>query len=249
MREQQYREQHTFHPQIDEISKKLVEEGEPIDMNERIRRLAITDAEKKQGLIQKLTAEEMAKCPFKPDINKKSATIAEKSRDPSKLTDWTEKEKRRIEKLKELQQEQMKECKFKPELNNQKKFSGIESSYNPKNYKTKLDEQQKKREILAQKERGELQFKEFKDCTFKPVTNPKPKADLNPVADQLVRGLASVRKRKELIARKKQEQATREKEVFDYVGKYDTNPVHTTHTVPQPFKLSKVVANPHLDSC
>lgn len=240
MREQQYRQAHTFKPQIDEISKKLVEEGDPVDIDERIRRLAITDPEKKQGLIQKLTAQEMAKCPFKPDINKKSAAIAEKSRDPTKLTDWTEKERRRVEKLKELEREQMGECKFKPEINTSKRFSKLESNYTQKNYKQKLEEQHKRKELLEQKERGEMMFKEFKDCTFRPVINQGPQADLNPKVDQVIRGIDAVRKRKELIAKKKQAKAAREKEVFDFVSKYDTNPVHTTHTVPQPFNLSKV---------
>mgnify|MGYP006987671333 CR=1 FL=1 len=58
--------------------------------------------------------------------------------------------------------------------------------------------------------------------------------------EDLVRGIDQVTKRREMIARKKHWQAEREKEVFDYVSKYDSNPIHETHTVPQPFNLSKV---------
>ena len=88
--------------------------------------------------------------------------------------------------------------------------------------------------------KGESEFREFKDCTFKPNTNTRIKADIRPQIDSMVRGIDNVKRRKQLIEKRKQEKIEREKEVFDYASRYDSNPAHQSHTVPQPFNLSKV---------
>ncbi len=88
-------------------------------------------------------------------------------------------------------------------------------------------------------EKGESEFKQMKHCTFKPRTNKIIKADINPQIDKVIKGIDAVKRRRDLIARKKREKEEREKEVFDFVSKYDTNEIHATHTIPQPFNLSK----------
>lgn len=91
---------HTFEPTINLVSRQLAETDRPADFDEQIRKLAVVDLEQKESRLQQLRKEELAKYNFKPEINKTSEQIAEKTRDPSKLTDWQEKEKKRIEKLK-----------------------------------------------------------------------------------------------------------------------------------------------------
>lgn len=48
---------------------------------------------------------------------------------------------------KALEEEKMRECKFKPELVSTKKFTNLESAYNPKNYDSKMQEYLKRKEI------------------------------------------------------------------------------------------------------
>lgn len=90
----------TFEPTINLVSRQLAEAERPADFDEQIRKLAVVDLEAKEARLQQLRKAEMAKYNFKPEINKTSDQIAEKTRDPSKLTDWQEKEKKKIEKLK-----------------------------------------------------------------------------------------------------------------------------------------------------
>ena len=58
-------------------------------------------------------------------------------------------------------------------------------------------------------------------CTFRPRTNKKINAETKPQIDKVIKGIDAVRKRKEMIERKKKLKVEREKEVFDFVSKYD----------------------------
>jgi len=210
-----------------------------------VRKLAIVDREKHEVLLQKLLEEEQAKYSFKPELNKKSEALAQ-NRDPNQLLDWEEREKRRLEKLKVLaceqllEEEKMRECRFVPETSKSRRFLHVESNYSQKNYDAKIQEYLRRKQIENEMERGQAAFKELQDCTFKPRVNQKIEAETEPIADQVVRGIDFVKKKRDLIQKLKQDKAEREKEVFDFVGKYDSNPTHKSYTVPEPFNLSKV---------
>lgn len=81
----------------------------------------------------------------------------------------------------------------------------------------------------------------MKECTFKPRTNKTIQSDISPKIDTIVKGIDSVKRRRDLIEKRKQEKLEREKEVFDWGSKYDSNPAHQSYTIPEPFNLSKVV--------
>ncbi len=85
---------------LNPISRQLAEDDRPTDFDEKIRRLAVVDVAKKECLLQQLRTAEDNKYNYRPELNRNSELIAEKTRDPAKLTDWTEKEKRRVDKLK-----------------------------------------------------------------------------------------------------------------------------------------------------
>lgn len=92
--------QHSFEPSLNLVSRQLAETERPTDFEEKIRKVAVVDLEMKESKLHQLRQAELAKYSFKPEINRTSEQIAEKTRDPSKLTDWQEKERKRIEKLK-----------------------------------------------------------------------------------------------------------------------------------------------------
>ena len=127
-----------------------------------------------------------------------------------------------------------------PETNKSKKFLNVESNYSSKNYSQKMLEYQKRKEIESEMERGDSEFSRMKECTFKPEINERIEAEITPIADQIVKGIDFVRRKREMIMKMKEDRAEREKEVFDYVSKYDNNPAHKSYTVPAPFNLSKV---------
>lgn len=85
----------------------------------------------------------------------------------------------------------------------------------------------------------------MKECTFFPNTSKsKRTASINKEGsvNSFVRGMETVYKTRDLANQKKLAEAEREKELFDFVGKYNARKLeHETHTVPVPFKLSKVL--------
>lgn len=236
-----------FKPEINLVSRQLAEGEGARDLDEKVRKLAIVDKEKHEVLLQKLQDEEQAKYSFKPVLNKKSEALAQ-NRDASQLMDWEEREKRRLEKLKVVSREQlveeekMRECRFVPETSKSRRFEHVESNYSQKNYDAKIQEYLRRRQIEHEMERGQAVFKELQDCTFKPRLNEKIEAETAPIADQVVRGLDFVKKKRDLALKLRQDKADREKQVFDFVSKYDSNPVHKAYTVPEPFNLSKVTS-------
>lgn len=139
-------ERFPFKPEINVISRQLVEEGGPVDMNEKVRKLAIMDKEKHDCLIAQLVSQEQNKYSFKPELCKKSEILA-KERDPTQLTDWAEREQRRLDRMKVVEVWRMRECKFVPETNKNKRFANLESNYSAKNYDSKMQEYQKRKQI------------------------------------------------------------------------------------------------------
>ena len=131
-----------------------------------------------------------------------------------------------------------------PDTNKSKRFLAVESNYSQKNYDAKIQEYLRRKNIECEMERGQAAFKEMQDCTFRPRLNEKIEAETAPIADQVVRGIDFVKKKRDLILKLKQEKVEREKEVFDFVARYDSNPTHKAYPVPEPFNLSKV-APPH----
>lgn len=149
-----FNEKFTFEPELNPISRQLAEEDRPADFEEKIRKLAVVDVAKKECLLEQLRREEESKYTYKPELNKKSEIIAEKTRDPAKLTDWVEREKKRVEKLKvklvlwqAIEEEKMRECKFKPEIKAAKQYTNVESAYTSKNYDAKMQEYHMRKKI------------------------------------------------------------------------------------------------------
>lgn len=95
-----FNEKYTFEPELNPISRQLADDDRPTDFDEKIRKLAVVDVAKKECLMEQLRVQEDSKYTYTPQINRKSEMIADKTRDPSKLTDWTERESKRIDRLK-----------------------------------------------------------------------------------------------------------------------------------------------------
>lgn len=95
-----FNEKYTFEPELNPISRQLADDDRPTDFDEKIRKLAVIDVAKKECLMEQLRVQEDSKYTYTPQINRKSEMIADKTRDPSKLTDWTERESKRIDRLK-----------------------------------------------------------------------------------------------------------------------------------------------------
>lgn len=86
----------------------------------------------------------------------------------------------------------------------------------------------------------EAEVKELKNCTFQPRVNSRIAGDLSREAREVVRGMEMVERKKKMIEQKKQREIEREKEVFDFVSKYDKRIEQKKNgTVPVPFNLSK----------
>jgi hypothetical protein len=86
----------------------------------------------------------------------------------------------------------------------------------------------------------EQEFTEMQHCLFQPhmISNPE-KIDRDTKLDQVVSGVQNYIENKDYAAKLKHDQLIREKQLYDYVSKYDKRD-HTGITVATPFTLSKV---------
>lgn len=130
---------------------RFIIEGRPELQNESLedkaRRLAIVDTERKQHNLRQLQKQrKKEECPFKPQIDPNSRLLAKKKQ-PAELAAIKEKQKRLDEKKIQRENESLKECTFRPRINNNKKFSGVESHYTGKNYDKKLEAARKKKSL------------------------------------------------------------------------------------------------------
>ena len=93
---------------------------------------------------------------------------------------------------------------------------------------------------------NQSEYNKLKECTFAPNTKKKI-SDRSRIklydraVEDTVRGMEAVHRKRDKVLQKKLEKERREKEVFDFASKYDKNRRrHDSHTIPEPFKLSKV---------
>ena len=149
-----------------------------------------------------------------------------------------------MEKKRAIEAEKMKECTFRPKLSAGTRARSVKSSYSRHNYASKLREDQARREAEREALRKMQEFEQLKECTFRPDTS-KAKRSLEKVPagslETMVKGMQGVYRTKDLAEKKKRDLAEREQEVFGFAERYDERKKkNQTHTVPQPFKLSKV---------
>lgn len=100
MKEQNLKDTCPFRPELNQVSRQLIEDDGPKNLADHIRKVAVVDRERHETLMEHLRQEELGKHSFKPSLNRKSQDIASRSRDPTKLTNWTEKETKRVTKMK-----------------------------------------------------------------------------------------------------------------------------------------------------
>jgi hypothetical protein len=90
-----------------------------------------------------------------------------------------------------------------------------------------------------------MEYERFKECTFKPQTNPTISQEerhsmYESSVNSQVKGMESFLRKKKYEKKLLEEKKQREREVFDFAGKYDKKKSSRgKRTVPQPFNLSK----------
>ena len=80
----------------------------------------------------------------------------------------------------------------------------------------------------------------MKECTFQPIVVSNPNVDTENKQQEVVSGMEVYLENRDHISKLKADKKNREREVFDFVKKYDESD-HLGHTVPEPFQLSKVI--------
>lgn len=227
----------SFQPKITETSRQLVCNnvellGETLD--ERIHRLAVRDAERREQLRQDLEELHHKDYTFKPEINPVSQVLA--ARLDSSNGDAHERLCRSGLSKSQRDDSVRSDCSFRPQLDprSSKRFAHVKSRYakRPDLMENIRQEQEKKAEYLLERRR-ELEEERNADCTFTPSVTEGFQDIQRPVA---VSGLDRFFELKTLALKKQQEQMEREQKVF--------RPESVAHqglsvTVPEPFQLGK----------
>lgn len=233
-----------FHPAITETSRQLVSNN--LDLlgetpEERIHRLAVRDAERREQTRAELEQLHHKDCTFKPQINPVSEIIAtsraEASTSSGRVEDSGAHE--RLYRSAKIPagsgDEWPSEYSFRPQLDprSSKRFSHIKSRYAKRSelVETIRQEQEKKAEYLLERRR-QLEEEKNADCTFAPRVKEIFQDNQKPIA---VSGLDRFFELKSLALRKQQEQLEREQRVF----RPESLALHEGVTVPEPFQLSE----------
>ena len=233
-------DENLFKPKINEISKFLVE-GDPTkqkeDLNDKIKRLAVTDLERREQLKKELKLQEQNQYNFMPTINEISNSLA-KPKTCEELADTKDTDKKKQEKMKEKDLKEQKQCPFKPKLN--KNYKKAESHYSKKNYDKKYMEMVHKKKLHTEYLKQEGEFNEMKECTFQPkmVSTDYENLDRELKQENIVAGFEQYKEYKDNAYKQKLDKVLREQEMYDYSNKYDQRDT-TAPTVAEPFKLSK----------
>ena len=138
-----------FKPKINEVSKYLVE-GDPNkadeDLNERVKRLAVTDLQRREQIKKELRQQDQEQYTFKPEINQLSSMLA-RPKTFEELADYQEVQRKRTEKMMTRDAEEQQKCPFKPTLTKNKKYSNVQSHYTASNYSKKNTERLQKKKL------------------------------------------------------------------------------------------------------
>ncbi|CAE7615135.1 HMG1 [Symbiodinium pilosum] len=230
-----------FHPSITETSRQLVSRNLDLlgeTMEERIHRLAIRDAERREQTRAELEQLHHKDCTFKPQINAVSEMLASTSTGKADDSGPHERLYRSALSKSAASEEWQPEESFRPRLDprSSRRFSHIKSRYANRSdiLDTIRQEQERKAEYLLERRR-ELDEEKSADCTFVPRVKEIFHQDLHkPVA---VSGLDRFFELKSLALKKQQEQLEREQRVFrpESVSTGTQEGV----TIPEPFELSE----------
>ncbi|KRX08474.1 hypothetical protein PPERSA_12955 [Pseudocohnilembus persalinus] len=234
--EQLKKEQNPHKPQINMISKYLMETDEQREnetQEEKNIRLAKKDKEKQQLLKEQLSKAYYDQYPFKPNINSVSKALGPKS-SINKLIDVTEKEEKLKQKQFEKEQKELEGCSFQPRLNEKKKYKNIASKYNVKTVNQALQEAQIEKEKKIEQLKQMWEYEQLKECTFQPQINSKQIKGNNIE----VKGMDKYMQYRELHKKQIIDQKERESKVFNLEKKYDASK-RKQKTEPKDFKLSK----------
>mmetsp|Transcript_64173 Transcript_64173/g.150449 ORF Transcript_64173/g.150449 Transcript_64173/m.150449 type:complete len:701 (-) Transcript_64173:75-2177(-) len=235
-----------FHPTITETSRQLVSNNLELlgeTPEERIHRLAVRDAERREQTRAELEQLHHKDCTFKPQINAVSEMIATSRAEASTASGRVEDSGAH----ERLYRSAMKTSggsgeewpsdshSFRPQLDprSSKRFSHIKSRYARRSelVETIRQEQEKKAEYLLERRR-QLEEEKNADCTFAPRVKEIFQDSQKPIA---VSGLDRFFELKSLALKKQQEQLEREQRVF----RPESLASHEGVTVPEPFQLSE----------
>lgn len=125
-------------------------EGDPNkadeDLNERVKRLAVTDLQRREQIKKELRQQDQEQYTFKPQINQLSSMLA-RPKTFDELADYQELQRKRTEKMMSRDAEEQQKCPFKPNLTKNKKYSNVQSHYTKSNYDTRNIERLQKKKL------------------------------------------------------------------------------------------------------
>jgi len=138
---------------------------------------------------------------------------------------------------------ELQECSFRPAMIVSKRYEKIEPLYKEKeNIMDNIKFLQKKKEIEIDQQKKIAEYKEYKECTFKPEIKTKALPEQH-FQERLTKSVAGMEKFLQMRDRKKkleEEKKEREEKVFHLEKRYNQNK-HESYTTAKPFSLSKGV--------
>ncbi|CAJ1457462.1 unnamed protein product [Effrenium voratum] len=242
VRAQHMEKECSFQPKITETSRQLVCNN--VEMlgetpEERINRLAIRDAERREQTRQELELLHHKDCTFKPEINPTSQVLAASRYEASSASASEEGPHERlyrsgVSKSRLMDDACADQYSFRPQLDPQsrKRYAHVKSRYSNRQdlMESIRQEQEKKAEYLLERRR-ELEEERIADCTFAPRVAEAFQDIQKPV---VVSGLDRYFELKNLAQRKQQEQKEREQKIF----RPESVAPRQRVTIPEPFELS-----------
>lgn len=215
-----------FKPEISDTSRQIVDcnidfVGETSE--ERVNRLAVRDAERREQMRGALEQIHYQDCTFRPSVNYNSQLIVSRLEDQTASLGLDSAEPvydrlYRSSNYRERPREDPvgQECTFKPQVERNGRYAHVKAHYSANIGGSKImdnvrDELEKKEEYLAQR-RLELEESERFECTFAPDTRRPYEEPSRPVA---VSGLGRFFELKGLAQRKQREQEERQTKAFN----------------------------------
>lgn len=229
----------SFQPRITETSRQLVCNNVELlgeTPEERIHRLAVRDAERREQTRQELEQLHHKDYTFKPEINPVSQALAASRLEDGVAASPHERLYRSALSKSRHDSGHSDDSSFRPQLDRRssRRFAHVKSRYaRPDLMESIRQEQEKKAEYLLERRR-ELEEERNADCTFTPSVTEGFQDIQKPVA---VSGLDRFFELKNLALKKQQEQQEREQRVFrpETISAQGVKGV----TVPEPFQLSR----------
>ena len=170
VRTQHLEKECSFQPKITENSRQLVCNNVELlgeTPEERIQRLAVRDAERREQLRQELEELHHKDYTFKPQINQVSQLIASRLEDTPSHERLHRSARSRTEDLRSVDSE----CSFRPQLDQRssKRFAHVKSHYSkPELIAGRIRQEQEKKAEYLMERRRELEEAKHADCTFTP---------------------------------------------------------------------------------